>query len=424
MLVFAHGIVGRADLPIPAELFGAAAAAVLVLSFAALASQWSEPRLQRPRERRLFRLPRAVDAVAGAFGLAVFLVCVYAGLAGVQAERDNLAPWMVYVAFWVGVPCASLLAGDVWRLLSPWRAIGRAVGAIAGRGGRSLPEVLPYPERLGRIPAAVGLVGFGICELCWGAAREPATLAVLMLVYTVVMLVGMSLYGVEPWSRNADAFGVYFGLFGRLAPIARHDGVLYARPPIVGATGLATPRGTTALILCGIGITAFDGASEGPLFNDLVPSLQDAFTGLGFAPRGRARARLHRRPARRDRARGAALGAGHRRDARAPERAARPRADPDPGGLRRRALLLAARLQRPGPAAAGVGPARRRQRPVRRRGRDDRLRRRVGDGDLVRAGRSRSSSGTSRRSCSRTTGRWCCTRATARRRARRSSCCS
>ena len=284
MLVFAHGIVGRADLPIPAELFGAAAAAVLVLSFAALASQWSEPRLQRPRERRLFRLPRAVDVVAGAFGLAVFLVCVYAGLAGVQGERDNLAPWMVYVAFWVGVPCASLLAGDVWRLLSPWRAAGRAVGAIAGRGGRSLPEVLPYPERLGRIPAAVGLVGFGICELCWGAAREPATLAILMLVYTVVMLVGMSLYGVEPWSRNADAFGVYFGLFGRLAPIARHDGVLYARPPIVGATGLATPRATTAVILCGIGITAFDGASEGPLFNDLVQSLQDAFTGLGFAP--------------------------------------------------------------------------------------------------------------------------------------------
>ena len=45
--------------------------------------------------------------------------------------------------------------------------------------------------------------------------------AIIMLLYVVVMLVGMSLYGVEPWTRNADAFGVYFGLFGSLSPIGR-----------------------------------------------------------------------------------------------------------------------------------------------------------------------------------------------------------
>ena len=44
-----------------------------------------------------------------------------------------------------------------------------------------------------------------------------------MLVYLVVMLVGMSLYGVEPWMRNADAFGVFFGLIGSLSPIGRDD---------------------------------------------------------------------------------------------------------------------------------------------------------------------------------------------------------
>ena len=38
MLVIAHGIVGRADIPIPETLFGAAAAAVLVISFLVLAA--------------------------------------------------------------------------------------------------------------------------------------------------------------------------------------------------------------------------------------------------------------------------------------------------------------------------------------------------------------------------------------------------
>ena len=283
MLVFAHGLAGRADLPIPEALFGAAAAAVLVLSFAALATLWSTPRLQEWPERRLMRLPAAVDAVLGTLGVLLLATSAYAGLAGTENERDNLAPTMVYVAVWVGVPFASLLLGDVWRLLSPWRAIGRGAGRLAGRiGGDDLPAPLAYPERLGRWPAAAGVLGFGICELCWATAREPAPLAVLMLAYVVVMLVGMSLYGVEAWTRNADPLGVYFGLFAALAPVERRDGVLFARPPVVGAGRVDGRSGTTAVLVAGIGVTAFDGASEGSLFNDLLPRLQDFFTGLGF----------------------------------------------------------------------------------------------------------------------------------------------
>jgi hypothetical protein len=285
VLVFAHGIVGRADLPIPEAVFGAAAAGVLVVSFAALASLWSTPRLQRWPERRLLRLPVAVDVLLGALGVFVLLVTAYAGLAGTENQRDNLAPTMVYVAFWVGVPFASLLLGDIWRPLSPWRAIGRGAGWLARRtGGDELPAPLAYPERLGRWPAAAGIVGFGICELCWGTAREPAPLAVLMLTYVVVMLVGMSLYGVEAWTRNADPFGVYFGMFAALAPLTRRDGVLYARPPVLGAGRIEGRPGTAAVLLGGIGVTAFDGAAEGPLFNDVLPHLQDFFGDLGFGP--------------------------------------------------------------------------------------------------------------------------------------------
>jgi hypothetical protein len=283
VLVIAHGLVGRADLPIPESAFVAAAAAVLVVSFVALATLWSRPRLQRWPERRLFRIPVALEAVIGAVAVAVLCIPIYAGLSGSPSTRDNIAPWMIYVAVWVGVPCLSLLLGDIWRVLSPWRALGRGAGAIARRiGGDELPAPLDYPARLGRWPAAAGVIGFGICELAWGAAKEPGTLAVLILAYTVVMLVGMSLYGVDAWTQNADAFTVYFGFFAMLAPLARRDGVLVARPPVVGAGRLDPRAGTAAVILAGIGVTAFDGASQGPLFNDALPHLQDFFTGLGF----------------------------------------------------------------------------------------------------------------------------------------------
>lgn len=67
----------------------------------------------------------------GAVGVFVFAVAVYAGLVGTDSRRDNLAPIAVYVGFWVGIPFLSLLFGDVFRLLSPWRAIGRATGWLA-----------------------------------------------------------------------------------------------------------------------------------------------------------------------------------------------------------------------------------------------------------------------------------------------------
>lgn len=285
MLLLAHGIVGRADLPIPETLFGAAAAAVLVVSFVALALGWSRPRLARLPERELFPLPRLVDVALGALGVLAFAVTAYAGIAGTGSQSQNLAPTAVYVGFWVGVPFVSLLFGNVFALLSPWRAIGRAGGWIAARVARdALPEPLPYPERLGRLPAAAVLFGFAVCELCWAKAAEPGPLALIMLAYLVAMLVGMSLYGVEPWVRNADGFGVLWQSIGSLAPVGRReDGRLVLRAPLAGAARLTPVTGTVAVLVVSVGSTAFDGAKEGALFNDLAKDLQSAFGSLGLS---------------------------------------------------------------------------------------------------------------------------------------------
>ena len=283
MLVFAHGIVGRADLPVPETLFGAAAAAVLVVSFLALAAGWSTPRLEGIEGRPLFRIPLAVEVVAGAIGVLVFAVVVYAGLAGTDSQQDNLAPTAVYVGFWVAVPFGSLVFGDWFRLFNPWRAIGRATGWAANRlSGGEASEVFPYPDRLGQWPAAAGILAFVICELCWATGREPGPLAVLMLIYLFIQLAGQGAYGVEAWSRRGDAFGVWFGLFAMLSPFGRRaDGRVVLRPPVVGATRLAPVAGTVSLLVIGIGSTGFDGAKEGPLFNGVRPDLQDFFTSLG-----------------------------------------------------------------------------------------------------------------------------------------------
>ena len=279
----AHGLVGKQDLPIPRWLFAWAAAVVLVASFVGLSILWSTPRLQRVQERRVLGVPRALEVLAGAVGVAAFVLVVYAGFAGTQIATANLAPTVIYVLFWVGFPFLSVLFGDVFRAFNPWLAVGKAAGWATRRvGGDGAPEPLPYPERLGRWPAVLGVLAFAWVELVYASKDDPSQLAIMALAYAAVQLIGMSLYGVEAWSNRGDAFGVYFGMFARLSPLHWRDRALYTRPPLSGAPPLTPVAGTVALLCAMIGSTSFDGFSQGTLWNDAVPHIQDFFTSLGF----------------------------------------------------------------------------------------------------------------------------------------------
>ena len=132
MAAQAHGIVGRADLPIPVWLFSWTAAIVLVVSFVALSTLWTKPRLQESEQhpRPLVRLPDALEWLAGAIGVGLFALVVYSGFAGAQVTQANFSVTFIYVIFWVGVPLASVLFGDIFRAFSPWRTCARVLGAL------------------------------------------------------------------------------------------------------------------------------------------------------------------------------------------------------------------------------------------------------------------------------------------------------
>jgi hypothetical protein len=279
----AHGLVGKQDLPIPKWLFAWAAAIVLVVSFVALATLWPTPRLQQSRERAVWTVPSILPVVTGVLGVALFALVVYAGLAGEQSSpQGNLIPTAVFVVFWVGIPFASVLFGDVFRAFNPWLAVARLTAWIARRVTGGVAEPLVYPRRLGRWPAVAGVLCFAWLELVYTNKDDPSTLAVLALGYAAVQLVGMALYGINAWEDNADGFSVYYGLFARLSPLHWVEGELRIRPPLQGAADLDTPPGTVALLVTMIGTTSFDGFSQGPAWNSTVPHLQSFFETLGL----------------------------------------------------------------------------------------------------------------------------------------------
>lgn len=287
----AHGIVGRANLPIPVWLFSWTAAIVLVVSFVALSTMWTTPQLQEQRRRALVRVPAALEWVACLLGVGFFALVLYSGFAGAQVPMANFSVTFIYVIFWVGVPVASVLFGDIFRALSPWRTCARILTALVRRARPAAPSSRPdrpplrYPVWLGMWPAVAVIVGFAWLELVYVPADRdhPATLAALSLAYFLIMLAGMTLFGVEEWGGRADGFGAYFNLLSRLSPVCRDEhGMLCLRRPLSGITNLEIRPGTVALICSIIGTTTFDGLSNGGVWRKLEPSLESVFADLGL----------------------------------------------------------------------------------------------------------------------------------------------
>ena len=290
MIPFAHGLVARSDLPIPEWLFGWAAAMVLVVSFVALAVLWPEPKLQhehwRPLPGRLGGVlaSRPIEIICGTVGVVLLGVVVYAGLRGTQSAQANLAPTFVYVIFWLALVPASVLFGDVFRAINPWRAVGRAVGFVASRVARTnLPAPLPYPDRLGHWPAALGIFAFATMELVASNGDKPETVAIAALVYSALTFVAMALYGVETWISRGEAFSVYFNLFSRLSPVETRDRVVGLRRPLSGLAAFKPGPGTVPLLAVMIGSVTFDGGSEAPLWTNISPDIASFFEDLGLS---------------------------------------------------------------------------------------------------------------------------------------------
>jgi len=294
-LPFAHALVARQDLPVPAWLFAWGASIVLIVSFFALSVGWRTPRFERDRWRPLGAgLSRALlsppaQIVYGLVGTFLLGLAIYAGLRGTEAPDRNFALTFLYVTAWLGFPLFSVVLGDVFRPFNPWRAVGRVAGGAFTALAGQRPAHLRYPEKLGRWPAAIGLIAVVWLEVVYGASGgvavglDPHAAAVAAIAYSVYTMAMMALFGVEQWCRTGEVFSVYFGMFGRLGCFGAKDGRLGVRRPFSAATSWATVPGSAAVVIASIATTSFDGAQEGAFKGALESTFEwlvDAGIGL------------------------------------------------------------------------------------------------------------------------------------------------
>lgn len=277
----AHGIGGRADLPVPVSYFAAGAGLAIVLSFVMLSSTWVTPRLQegpRARAYRSARLDRAITVlrVVGLLGLGIVL---FAGLADGTASALNIAPVTVFVLFWLVVPFVGAIAGDWWHWLNPW-------ATLSGWLNRNRPERSDLVARFGVWPATVTFVAYTWLELVSPDSADPRVLGVAALVYTLVVLAAGFAAGPRSGLRLVEAFHTYNELIASIAPIdlvpddavgatttAVRSGIakrgwLRALPALPEWPGIA------AFVVAMIGTVTYDGMSGTELWADLFPDVR------------------------------------------------------------------------------------------------------------------------------------------------------
>lgn len=217
----AHAIGGTYQLPVPLWLYLAAAAVAVAASFVVTAVLERRPAaVEAPRRP----IPAPVASAARWTLRVVGLVWWYGAIAAgfLVGDISPLPAVLLWIFIWVGLPIVAVLLGNPWPSLSPFRTTFAALEWAGRRIGLSgLDAAVPYPSWLARWPAVALLFVALWSELVHPERAVAATVAGLMLRYTLLTLAGMVLFGQVAWLRNAELFEVLFGWFGRIGPIGR-----------------------------------------------------------------------------------------------------------------------------------------------------------------------------------------------------------
>ena len=275
LLAHAAPISYRFPLPIWLYVLAGGAAVLLSAPAAALAVRDEPVRERRgpdlyPYVRRL-RLGSLLTAIGTLLVVEGLIGGLFSTTAQSQEFIENPVDVLTWVDFWVGLGIAAWLVGNVYERVAPLNVAARAVDRTLARRG---VQPLPYPARLGQWPAVALLLVWSWMELVWAQAKEPRTLALILLAYMIATLVGCALYGAETWLGNVELFSVLSRTFSRFSPLELRPFVpeewavskqRSARLRPYGA-GLRTepplPDGGAAFVLTALATVVFDGWSS------------------------------------------------------------------------------------------------------------------------------------------------------------------
>jgi hypothetical protein len=263
----AHGYAALYNPPVPVSLYGWGAALTLAVSFLITALFLTRPPKALAAEAShvdvtaAMRPLRAVMPPLRWIFVAVLGLCIATAYLGSRDPQRNFGMTFFWILFVLLVPYLSLVIGNFYAALNPWRTLGDGLDRLWRGYARGR---VAYPERLGDWPALALYLGFIHFEL-FGTGR-PLPLGHFLVGYTLLNLVGIGVVGRRVWFRHCEFFSVFLRLVALLAPIDyqrsedQTPGRLRLRWPFAGLLSERPERlSTLTFTLAMLSTTAFDG---------------------------------------------------------------------------------------------------------------------------------------------------------------------
>src|SRR3990172_5111511 len=160
--------------------------------------------------RRVIASPAPIAALKGA-AVGLLMIILTAGIIG----RSPLPATIVWLYFGAGVAILSALLGNIWMVINPWKTIYEL---LEQRFPQLQGAAQEWPEEYGVWPALALFAAYRWAELALPEPSDPETLAILIIVYSVVTLAAMWYFGKHTWLRFGDPFSVFFRLLSKLSP--------------------------------------------------------------------------------------------------------------------------------------------------------------------------------------------------------------
>lgn len=196
--------------------------------------------------------PEAARDAVSLIGFLIFAGLLVIGIFGSRDPLVNLLPLAVFNLWWICLPLAQALFGDIWGWINPWR--GPVVVVFQGR------QPFRLPRGTGVWPALATYVAGATYVLTDIAPDDPDRLAWIALGYWLFTFMMCGLFG-RDWLHRGEGFTVFFDLMARIAPIRwRPFRLQFPGVSIIGGAGVRASVAVFSVTLLALG--SFDGLNE------------------------------------------------------------------------------------------------------------------------------------------------------------------
>ncbi len=249
-----HGVVNVGDLPIPFDIVLNSSALVVLITFVYLKVSWKEsiitPRQEVFNDKQNF--------IGKLFGIIILFLLVAPGIFGNESSKTSVAPLILWVFLWIGVPVLGLLFGDIYSKFNPLNLFSLK---------SDKPESVYF--------ACVLFIGLTWFELVWSRPGNPLNIAVVLI--TLFICVNLLRYFLKKSLIEVDPLLLLHYLYSKLKLFNSRP---YFPSLLDNIGNLAKLRGIEYFVLLMIGTVTYDGLRETTFWYNQFGSRTD---DMGFS---------------------------------------------------------------------------------------------------------------------------------------------